>query len=246
MNSQFSALLAGSLLASDQDVAVDVLNQLIEFVNSEAVAVLALNYLGMLTEQPIAKLRDWLSDHQELLVQNLMDKPPLRDGSADLKAQVCGLVHLDRMELIFLRDQAYIQANTSVWGVTHFQKMSQETGIVPRSDLVQAMASASSSWRGRRSDFLAVLGLYVAQGIPLPFVRIDIERVEAVVAGLNQCRSLGYRNLAAERVLLELCRKPLDVPADAALIHHFESAGLDRDILINAFPESMMAMELGL
>jgi len=251
MLEKLSAHLSKALASGDLDLGYTLFEHLFNLRESELTPALIIDHLGVLEHAPVkgSKLCEFFQSIDEPLANAYHALEPRRIGGLDLIAQLRSVLHFTTMGCQACQDIAYSRVETGGWGLDHFKKLQDLVGQPNSLDFVTKMADSGASWRGLRSDFVAVLGLYMSGTIENPFTVISEERIEAVVSVLNELSDRGQNDIERQTAMLALCRRANRAMSDTQYIAYMLDSQLKRQILMHAHPElrdNVFGMDLGL
>ena len=251
MLEKLSSHLVKALQESNLDLGLTLFQHLFELRGAELTPALIIDHLGVLEMAPEAgsPMADFFQSVDQAIANAYHALEPRRVGNLPADVQIRSVLHFKAMGCNACQDIAFARVETGKWGVDHFKELEAQVGAPNSWSFVTKMAVSSASWRGLRSDFVAVLGHYLSGTASNPFRLIDPERVEAVVSTLNTFHNRGQDDVEKQSAMLALCRHAHRKMSDSLYITEMLDNQLYRQILLNAQPElrdSVFGIDLGL
>lgn len=251
MLDKLSLRLSSALVEGDLALALALFQHLFDLRESEPTPALILDHLGLLeiAPGPGSALSEFFLSVDEPLACAYAALEPLRFGGYGLDVQLRSASHLKEIGCRELGDIAYSRVETGEWGLDHFVKLNECVGTPHSYDFVAKMAESASSWKGLRSDFVALIGFFLQGGIENPFIRISQERVEAVIWSLNALHERGIDDIERQKQAMVLCRQAYRKSSDKDFSNMIINLNLEKRVFIRACPElqdQVFMIDLGL
>lgn len=251
MLEKISAHLVKALQAPDLESGLALFEHLFNLRGDELTPALIIDHLGVLQDAPgpDSPMAEFFQSVDQALANAYHALEPRRVGGLGVDVQIRSVLHFKAMGCEASGDIAFSRVETGAWGADHFKELVAVVGEPSSWDFVSKMAERGGSWRGLRSDFVAVLGLYMAGRVENPFRLISPERVEAVADALSTMHSRGQGDRAREAEILGLCRHACRDMSDSQYITELLDNQMPRQILMHAHPElreKVFGLDLGL
>lgn len=251
MLDRLSSHLVKALQDSNLEIGLAIFQHLFDLRGAELTPALIIDHLGVLkcapeTDSPIAQ---FFQSVDQALANAYHALEPRRIGQLGHDVQIRSVLHFKAMGCPACQDIAFSRVETGPWGLDHFKELQAVVGKPNSWDFVAKMAASGASWRGLRSDFVAVLGLYMAGNVKNPFRVLSPERIEAVAITLNTLHDRGQNDVERQGVILGLCRRACHEMTDAQYAAEMLDNQLYRQILMHGHPElreQVFGMDLGL